>query len=413
MFQRNTTPLFGAGLIDSVSGKQIEAVARAQKRHPEISGRPSTLSDGRIGRFGWRGNVATLLEFCDQACAAEVGLETKRKKQPVDPTQRHYRNPSIDISDSAIRSMALFVASLPAPHRVLPSDSEERADVIRGEQLFDSVGCAVCHLPSLGPAQGLYSDLLLHDMGQESIDLNPAEPYIVRMTPVVSVDRQTSATERTVAQFDDTVSTTYYGRTGSMTGSVSTASNGSASPSQFGRASRRSRGSGRGLNRFSYDFVPPLRPATTIRFVTLDRDTKQFRFSKEEQANYTKQLRRNQETASGRDFYNVEETKTTSGVVTQTTELYLRIHVESTNYAQEWRTPPLWGVRDSAPYMHDGRAETLLEAISMHDGEAAGTRDRFLQLPLDDRHAIISFLNTLVAPANAPQPLSGGDLAIR
>ena len=66
------------------------------------------------------------------------------------------------------------------------------------------------------------------------------------------------------------------------------------------------------------------------------------------------------------------ETKTTSGVVTQTTELYLRIHVESTNYAQEWRTPPLWGVRDSAPYMHDGRAETLLEAISMHDGEAAG-----------------------------------------
>src|SRR5207302_2525840 len=31
--------------------------------------------------------------------------------------------------------------------------------------------------------------------------------------------------------------------------------------------------------------------------------------------------------------------------------------------ADEWRTPPLWGVADSAPYLHDGRAPTLQEAI--------------------------------------------------
>ncbi len=95
---------------------------------------------------------------------------------------------------------------------------------------------------------------------------------------------------------------------------------------------------------------------------------------------------------------------TTRKRTTVTTQELARVHYEPTKFNQEWRTPPLWGVADSAPYMHDGRAETLLEAISMHDGESAGTRDRFLQLPLADRFAVIAFLETLVAPPNVPQP---------
>jgi CxxC motif-containing protein (DUF1111 family) len=54
--------------------------------------------------------------------------------------------------------------------------------------------------------------------------------------------------------------------------------------------------------------------------------------------------------------------------------------------------------------MHDGRAGSLLEAISMHEGEGAGARDRFLALPLIDRHAVIAFLETLVSPPNVPKP---------
>ncbi len=38
---------------------------------------------------------------------------------------------------------------------------------------------------------------------------------------------------------------------------------------------------------------------------------------------------------------------------------------------QEWRTPPLWGFRDSGPYLHDGRAQTLEEAVAMHGGQGA------------------------------------------
>jgi CxxC motif-containing protein (DUF1111 family) len=52
--------------------------------------------------------------------------------------------------------------------------------------------------------------------------------------------------------------------------------------------------------------------------------------------------------------------------------------------------------------MHDGRAGTLLEAISMHAREAEATRDRFLALPLKERRAVIAFLNSLVAPSVPP-----------
>jgi CxxC motif-containing protein (DUF1111 family) len=42
--------------------------------------------------------------------------------------------------------------------------------------------------------------------------------------------------------------------------------------------------------------------------------------------------------------------------------------------------------------------------FSLHEGESQGTRDRFLQLPLSDRHAMLKFLETLAAPSDAPQP---------
>jgi CxxC motif-containing protein (DUF1111 family) len=63
--------------------------------------------------------------------------------------------------------------------------------------------------------------------------------------------------------------------------------------------------------------------------------------------------------------------------------------------ADEWRTTPLWGVADSAPYMHDGRAATLDDAIRMHGSYA----HRYLSLPRDDQRRLITFLKTLRAPA--------------
>jgi CxxC motif-containing protein (DUF1111 family) len=63
--------------------------------------------------------------------------------------------------------------------------------------------------------------------------------------------------------------------------------------------------------------------------------------------------------------------------------------------ASQWLTRPLWGVADTAPYLHDGRAGTLHEAIVLHGGEAAGSRDAYLLLDDDDRAALRVFLLSL------------------
>ncbi|MCA9139655.1 MAG: hypothetical protein KDB00_22940 [Planctomycetales bacterium] len=410
MFQRNTTPLFGAGLIDQVQEKQLRAIEREQKKHPEISGRLATLANGGIGRFGWRGNVRSLLDFCDQACAAEVGLETRRIDQPIDPMAPQYRNPTFDISDAQIRSMADFVAALPAPVRVLPDDSGRRMLALRGEQVFTSVGCAVCHLPNLGPATGLYSDLLLHDMGPQSYDLNPADPYIVRVTPASKMDYTIDTESSTTGEMaDDTVmGTAYYGGKYSMEpgdtiffaqNTSRTSSNSSSAipvrPSVVVHGNK-------------YQFAAAPVPPVTLRIIDVETKSKSWETTENESKTIDKKLNRfaHEKSASGQKTYKVDFDTTTTHKIRLTQTTYTRLHIEPTYFTQEWRTPPLWGVHDSAPYMHDGRAETLLEAITMHEGESTGTRDRFLQLPLEDRQAVIEFLHTLVAPPNAPQPKS-------
>lgn len=63
--------------------------------------------------------------------------------------------------------------------------------------------------------------------------------------------------------------------------------------------------------------------------------------------------------------------------------------------AEEWRTPPLWGVSASAPYLHDGRAATLDEAIAAHAGEADAAREAYAALSAADRAALLEFLAAL------------------
>ena len=68
---------------------------------------------------------------------------------------------------------------------------------------------------------------------------------------------------------------------------------------------------------------------------------------------------------------------------------------------REWRTPPLWGiglvktVNGHTNFMHDGRARSLEEAILWHGGESEASRDLFMDLPADDRAALIRFLESL------------------
>jgi hypothetical protein len=63
--------------------------------------------------------------------------------------------------------------------------------------------------------------------------------------------------------------------------------------------------------------------------------------------------------------------------------------------AQVFLTRPLWGLAESAPYLHDGRAPTVHEAIALHGGEASAARDAYLALEEDGRAGVRVFLASL------------------
>ena len=65
---------------------------------------------------------------------------------------------------------------------------------------------------------------------------------------------------------------------------------------------------------------------------------------------------------------------------------------------REFTTARLWGIADTAPYLHDGRATTLTDAILMHGGEAQTARDRFAALSEEARSDVIEFLKSLKVP---------------
>jgi CxxC motif-containing protein (DUF1111 family) len=209
------------------------------------------LKDGRVGRFGWKAQTASLKDFVESACAMELGLEVPTQHQARPPLDFSKKEQGLDLTQDECDALTAFVAGLPAPvERRVPAGGP---DLAAGRELFARVGCAACHLPKLGAVEGLYSDLLLHDMGADLAD------------------------------------------SGSYNGSIESSSAGGAR-------------------------------------------------------------------------------------------------------SQEWRTPPLWGFRDSGPYLHDGRAETLEEAVALHGGQGERSARRFFELKPRERLQVQAFLNSLSVP---------------
>ncbi len=59
------------------------------------------------------------------------------------------------------------------------------------------------------------------------------------------------------------------------------------------------------------------------------------------------------------------------------------------------RTAPLWGARARSRFLHDGRAETITDAITLHDGQGADAAKAFGRLSGDQQQQVIDFLNTI------------------
>ncbi len=73
-------------------------------------------------------------------------------------------------------------------------------------------------------------------------------------------------------------------------------------------------------------------------------------------------------------------------------------------------TARLWGVADTAPYLHDGRATTLTDAILFHGGEAESSRDAFVDdLNDSQKEELLAFLRTLRTPKKPGKDLDSSD----
>jgi CxxC motif-containing protein (DUF1111 family)/DNA-directed RNA polymerase subunit RPC12/RpoP len=154
----NTPALWGNGLIDQISNQELINLEKTQP----LTGHLRKSADGQIGKFGWKSQIATLHQFVGSACAAELGLSNSVRPQQVPQTYQDDKTASKDITDEQLTSLVNFVASIPAPRQVLPTDSTALASVHEGNKLFTTVGCATCHVRDVGVAAGVYSDFRLH-----------------------------------------------------------------------------------------------------------------------------------------------------------------------------------------------------------------------------------------------------------
>lgn len=271
----NTPSLFGLGWVDRIPDRIISGRSRSESLRQlseelagdfegQTPGRPHWLPDGRIGKFGWKAQFATLEEFVAAACANEIGLGTPSSKQGKPITNPNYPDQKPDLDRKQLASLVAFVDTLPKPSVRVFRSASEAEQAAHGERLFTEVGCAVCHPAKLGDVVGIYSDLLLHKVEDDQ--------------------------------------------------------------------------RGRGTASYYNPVPPPPEPDPR----------------------------------------------------------------SSEPLPNEWRTPPLWGVADTAPYFHDGATATLEGAILRHAGTAKPSARAFQALTSEDREALIAFLGSLRAPDDAP-----------
>src|SRR5690606_26202197 len=129
--------LFGAGWIDRIStknivrGQMINAFGSiGRELDADFSaippGRYRVLPDGRVGKFGWKAQFATLDEFVAAACANELGLGNPHMPQAKPRVDIPYPDLPPDLDRAQFRELVSFVDTLPRPDEVMPEDPAEQ-----------------------------------------------------------------------------------------------------------------------------------------------------------------------------------------------------------------------------------------------------------------------------------------------
>lgn len=200
MSPRIAPQLAGIGLLEAIPEADVLHNATEQAASPgPIKGQPNQVWDAfagemRLGRFGWKANVATIAHQTAGAFLGDMGITSRHfPDETCTPAQRDCHaaprggntpgQPEID--DDTLSHVVFYQATLaPAARRAV------REPVVQqGQHLFAQAQCATCHRPSYvtgaGPFPALtspkvagqriwpYTDLLLHDMGEALADHRP------------------------------------------------------------------------------------------------------------------------------------------------------------------------------------------------------------------------------------------------
>jgi CxxC motif-containing protein (DUF1111 family) len=221
---RIPTPVFGAGLIESITEDTIianQAAESAAGQFLDVSGTPNRSgNDGSITRFGWKAQNKSLLMFAGEAYNVEMGITNElfpneRGYPPtplpagclINPTPEDTTNfdvTSTVAGPSDIVAFADFMRFLdqPAPSCAGASCSQSIQD---GRNLFINVAkCSVCHTPGMTTGTSyvaalsnvqanLFSDLLIHHMGSglaDGVSQGGAGPDQFRTAPLWGIGQR-------------------------------------------------------------------------------------------------------------------------------------------------------------------------------------------------------------------------------
>ena len=178
---RTGDAVFGLGLLEAVP--ETDLLAGIRSTDPDgVRGKANyvwDVADGvtKLGRFGWKANQPTVAQQTSAALQGDMGITSRLF--PDEPCSAAMtacnaspRGGQPDITDDRLDALVVYMQTLAVPARRDIHD----AHALSGERLFEQMGCASCHTPTLltGPSaleavagQTIhpYTDLLLHDMG--------------------------------------------------------------------------------------------------------------------------------------------------------------------------------------------------------------------------------------------------------
>jgi CxxC motif-containing protein (DUF1111 family) len=216
---RIPTPTYGLGLVENIPDTTLVtnlAASTQKKAALGISGHLNTNgNDGRVARFGWKAQNVSLLLFSGEAYNVEMGItnELFQTERDLNPTCQTDTVPNDvtgkeGIADykmtlSDIEKFAVYMRFLgpPAPNTTTPGGA---ASITNGQAVFNSIGCSLCHTPTLttdnttvaalnNKPVNLFSDLAVHHMGPtlaDNIVQGGAGPDEFRTAPLWGVGQR-------------------------------------------------------------------------------------------------------------------------------------------------------------------------------------------------------------------------------